>query len=98
MAESSVVLSPAEAQQVATGLDEDAQLMSNTQLAELLVGQPADVQAEIIRINTEARPIALQVALLVPLVAGLIGLLASFGMMRQKDVKPSAAVEGMAFG
>ena len=72
--------------------------MSNTQLAELLVGQPADVQAEIIRINTEARPIALQVALLVPLLAGLLGLLTSFGMMRQKDVKPSAAVEGMAFG
>ena len=41
--------------------------MTNTQLAEQLVGQPADVQAEIIRINTEVRPIALQVALLVPL-------------------------------
>ena len=70
--------------------------MSNTQLEELLVGQPADVQAEIIRINTEARPIALQIALLVPLGAGLIGLLTSFGMMRQKDIKPSVAVEGMA--
>ena len=98
MAESSVVLSPAEQQQVAAGLDEDAQLMSDAQLEQLLVGQPADVQAEIIRINEEARPISLQAALLVPLFAGLIGLFASFAMMRQKDVKPSAAVEGMAFG
>ena len=78
MAESSVVLSPAEQQQVAAGLDEDAQLMSDAQLEQLLVGQPADVQAEIIRINEEARPISLQAALLVPLFAGLIGLFASF--------------------
>ena len=98
MAESSLVLSPAEAQQVATGLDENAELMSNTQLAELLAGQPADVQAEIIRINTEARPIALQLALLVPLLSGLVGLGVSYGMMRQKDIEPSAAIEGMAFG
>ena len=46
-----------------------------------------------------ALPIAIFLVLtLVPLFAGLIGLLASFGMMRQKDVRPSAAVEGMAFG
>lgn len=70
LAESSVVLAPEEQQQVTAGLEEDAELMSNTQLEELLVGQPADVQAEIIRINTEARPFALQVALLVPLIAG----------------------------
>ncbi len=98
MAESSAVFTPAEAQQVATGLDEDAQLMSNTQLAELIVNQPPDVEAEIIRINTEARPISLQIALLVPLLAGLLGLLTSFRMMRQKDIKPSAAIEGAAFG
>ena len=99
LAESSAVLSPGPRRSRSRpALDEDAQLMTNTQLDALIVGQPADVEAEIIRINTEARPIALQVALLVPLFAGLLGTLASFGMMRQKDVKPSAAVEGMAFG
>ena len=61
LAESSEVFSPEEAQQVAKALDEDAQLMSNTGLEEAIVGQPPDVEAEIIRINTEARPIALQV-------------------------------------
>jgi hypothetical protein len=67
------VLTPSEQQQVAQALEDDAEVMSNAQLEELLVGQPEDVQAEIIRINTDARPLALQVALIVPLLAGLIG-------------------------
>jgi MFS family permease len=98
MAESSAVLSPEEAQQVANALDDDAQLMSNTQLAEVLVGQPADVEAEILRINEEARPIALQLALLVPLIAGIVGLIAAQRMMREPDIEPSADIEGVAFG
>jgi EmrB/QacA subfamily drug resistance transporter len=98
LAESSPVLSPEQAQQVATALDEDAQLMTNTQLEEVIVNQPPDVEAEIIRINTEARPLSLQVALLVPLVAGLLGTAVSFRMLRQPDIAPSAAVEGVAFG
>jgi hypothetical protein len=72
--------------------------MSDEKLAGLLVDQPPDVQAEIIRINTEARQVALQAALLVPLLAAIIGLAVSFGMTRQPDVAPSAAVEGVAFG
>jgi len=98
MAHNSAVLTPAQADQVATALDQDAQLMSNTQLEQQLAGQPEAVQAEIIRINTEARPIALQVALLVPLLAGLVGLGASFLMGRQPDIKPSASLEGLDFG
>src|SRR5215216_2219397 len=66
MAEASTVLAPAEQQRVAAALEDDAEVLSNTQLAELLAGQPEPVQDEIIRINTEARPLALQVALLVP--------------------------------
>ena len=68
MATSSTVLPDDEKQQVATVLEEDAEFMSNDALAELLVDQPEDIQAEIIRINTEARPIALQIALLIPIV------------------------------
>ncbi len=98
MAENSAVLSPAEQQQVATGLEDDAELMSNTALEELLVDQPQDVEDEIIRINTEARPFALQVALLVPLLAGLLGLITSFRMMRLPDPAPSSSAEGMVLG
>jgi hypothetical protein len=56
------------------------------------------VQDEIIRINTEARPLALQVALLVPVLAGLAGLFNSFRMMRLPDPSPSNAAEGLALG
>ena len=98
MAEASTVLAPAEQQRVAQALEDDAEVMSNTQLEELLVGQPEEVQDEIIRINTDARPLALQVALLVPILAGLVGLFNSFRMMRLPDPTPSASAEGMALG
>jgi EmrB/QacA subfamily drug resistance transporter len=98
LADASSVLEPAEKQRVANALEEDAQVLSNTQLDELLVGQPEDVQAEIIRINTEARPLALQVALLIPILAALAGLFNSFRMLRLPDISPSASAEGMALG
>jgi hypothetical protein len=98
MAESSTVLPPAEQQQVADVLEDDAEVMSNTELEELLVGQPAEIQAEIIRINTDARPLALQIALIVPILAGLIGLFISFRMMRHPDPEPSAVAEASVLG
>ena len=55
LAKDSTVLSPAEQKQVAQGLDDDAEVMSNTQLEELIVNQPPDVEAEIVRINTDAQ-------------------------------------------
>ena len=96
-AEASTVLSPAEQQQVAQALEDDAEVMSNAKLEELLVGQPKDVQDEIIRINTESRPLALQVALLIPILAGLAGLGVSFRMRRQPD-PTSSSTEGMTLG
>ncbi|WP_345761223.1 MFS transporter [Diaminobutyricibacter sp. McL0608] len=83
---SSTVLPEAEQQQIVQTLEHDAEVMSNTQLEKQLEGQPADVKAEVIRINTEARPLALQIALLVPLLAGLIGLFLSFRMIRLPDI------------
>ena len=52
--------------------------MSNTELEQLLVGQPEEIRDEIIRINTDARPLASQVALLIPILAGLVGQFNSF--------------------
>jgi MFS family permease len=98
LALASTVLPPDDQQRVAVALEEDAQVLSNTQLEELLANEPAAIQDEIIRINTEARPLALQVALLVPLIAALIGLLNSFRMMRLPDIKPSGSVEEFGFG
>ena len=47
-------------------LEDDAEVMSNTALAEQITGQPAEVEAEVLAINDEARNRSLQVALLVP--------------------------------
>ena len=93
MAQDSTVLPAAAKDQVATALEDDAEVLSNTHLREQLADEPAAVREEIVRINTDARPLALQVALLVPMLAGLIGLLIAFLMMRRPDPAPSAAAE-----
>ncbi|HEX5191856.1 MAG TPA: MFS transporter [Solirubrobacteraceae bacterium] len=98
MAQASTVLSPTEQQRVADTLEHDAQVMSNSRLERQLADEPEQTRAEIIRINTDARHIALQIALLVPILAGLIGLFNSFRMMRLPDPVPSGAAEGMAPG
>jgi hypothetical protein len=98
MAENSDVLPKASQEQVADALEDDAQVMSNTQLEKQLAGQPPEIRAEILDINTDARHRALQVALLIPLLAGLLGFVNALRMMRAPDPKPSSAVEGMALG
>src|SRR5262245_30301473 len=96
-AQSSTVLPPADKQHVAQVLEDDAQVMSDAQLQELLVGQPPAIQDEILSINADARHLALQIALLVTLLASLVGLANAFRMMRLPDPQPSAA-EGAALG
>jgi EmrB/QacA subfamily drug resistance transporter len=98
MANNSAVLPASAQQQVARSLEHDAEVMSNTQLEQQLQGQPEAIQDEIIRINTDARHIALQVALLIPILAGLVGLFNSFRMIRLPDPAPVSDVEGMALG
>jgi hypothetical protein len=91
MAQSSTVLPQTEQQQVAQVLEDDAEVMSNTQIQQLLVNQPPEIQNEIIRINTDTRPLALQVALLIPLLAGLIGVFNSFRMIRIPETPSTAS-------
>jgi EmrB/QacA subfamily drug resistance transporter len=97
-ADSSSVLTPAEQEQVADGLEHNAEVMTNTELEELLAGQPPDVQEEIIDINTDSRPIALQIALLIPLLAAGLGLVNGFRMTRLPDPEPSSAAEATLAG
>jgi EmrB/QacA subfamily drug resistance transporter len=97
LAEASTVLTPEQQQEVSAALEHDAEVMSNTALDAQIVDQPPEIEAEIIRINTEARPLALQVALLIPIFASLLGLLVSFRMMREPD-PVSSGVEGLVLG
>jgi len=73
-------------------------VLTNTQLQSQLAGEPQQIQDEIIRINTKARPIALQVALAIPVLAALLGLATSFRMVRLPEIEPSAAADGMILG
>ena len=98
MTEDSDVIPAEQQQQIADTLEEDAEVVSNEQLAELLSEEPEAVSAEIVRINTDATDLSLQIALLVPTLAALLGLLNSFRMMRLPDVSPSASVEGAVLG
>jgi len=97
-AASSNVLNPSQQEQVANGLEHDAQIMSNTYLQQQISGQQADVQADIIGINTKARHVALQTALLIPLLAGTLGLINSLRMLRQPEPKPSGSADITALG
>jgi EmrB/QacA subfamily drug resistance transporter len=94
----STVLTPAQQDHVSNVLEHDAEFMTNTQLAALLVHEPKETRDEIIRINTEARHRALQFALLVPFVAGVLGLANAFRMVRQPDPQSSGAGDGLVLG
>src|SRR3954449_11246444 len=96
MTNASPVIPSAQQQQIAKTLEDDAQVVSNTQLDELLVHEPPAVREEILSINTDSSNLALQVALLVPLLAGLLGLVDASRMLRLTDIKPSASVEAAA--
>jgi hypothetical protein len=98
MTESSEIIPPAQQQQIAAALEHDAEVMSSTQLEQKITGQPAAVEAEVVSINDDARNLSLQIALLVPLLAALLGLGNSFRMLRLPDKKPSASLDGMGFG
>jgi hypothetical protein len=92
--EDSAVIPQAQQQQIADTLEDDAQVMSNSQLEPLLAGEPEDVQAEVLRINKKARDRSLQIALIVPVLASLLGLLNAFRMRRLPDPVP-ATIEGV---
>jgi MFS family permease len=94
----STVLAPEDKAQVAAVLEEDAQILSDTQLQARLATETPEVQAEILRINDEARQQALQIALLVPLLAALLGFANAFRMIGQPDPEPSEAAEMMLGG
>ena len=98
MTEDSQVIPAAQQQQIAAALETDAEVMSNTELDKRITGQPPNIEQEILAINNDARNRSLQVALLIPLLAGLGGLANSFRMVRLPDVKPAAPLEGMDLG
>jgi len=98
MTNASPVIPSSQQQQIAQTLEDDAQVISDTQLNELLADEPPAVSEEIRDINTDATDLALQVALLVPILAGLLGFFNSFRMVRQPDAEAKPGVEAAVLG
>src|SRR6476646_9080158 len=94
----STVIPQAQQQQISAELESDAEVMSNTQLQQQIADEPQHIQDAILAINTDARNRSLQVALLVPALASLLGLANSFRMRRLPDIKPAAPLEGLDLG
>jgi MFS family permease len=91
MSNASPEIPSAQQQQIAQTLEDDAQVISNTDLDERLAEEPAPVQKEVLRINTDATNLALRVALLIPILAGFLGLLSAGRMVRLTKREPVAA-------
>lgn len=98
MVDDSAVIPASQQQQISQTLENNAEVMSNTHLKKLVADEPPAVQDEILTINTDSTNLALQVALLIPILAGGLGLLDSFRMLRLPDIAPSAAAESAALG
>jgi EmrB/QacA subfamily drug resistance transporter len=96
MTNASSVIPSSSKQKISHTLEHDAQVVSNTQLEQLLRHERPAVQKEVLSINTRATNLALQVALLIPILAGLLGLFDATRMMRLPDIEPSASVEAAA--
>jgi hypothetical protein len=96
--ESSTVIRPAQQNQITGTLEHDAQVVSNTQLEEMLAHERPAVRQEVLAINRDSTNLALQVALLVPILASGLGLCNSFRMLRLPDIEPSSGVEGAVLG
>ena len=96
MTNESKVIPSFKQQQIAHTLEHDAQVMSSTQLEDQFKHERPAVREEVLSINNRATNLALQVALLIPILAGLLGLFNSFRMMRLPDIEPTASVEAAA--
>ncbi len=94
----SPIIPAAQKQQIADHMETSAEVVSNSQLQTDISDQPQDVQAEVLAINKTATHRALQVALLVPLIAAAIGAMNAFKMESLPDIKPKAGAESVMAG
>ena len=90
LTEQSDVIPPAQQQQIADTLEDDAEVMSNTQLERLLAGEPEDVPAEILEASTARRGTApCRSRCSCPILAGMLGVLDALRMRRLPDPVPA---------
>ncbi|MFI0433005.1 MAG: MFS transporter [Candidatus Nanopelagicales bacterium] len=98
LTDASTVIPEGQKQTISAALEQNAEVVSDTQLQTLIAEEPPAVQTEIIAINDEARALSLQIAMLVPVLACLLGLINAFRMVRLPDIEPASSTEGLDFG
>ncbi len=84
--------------QITTKLESSAEVVSNTQLQAAIAHEPQNVQDEVLAINKTATHRALQIALLIPTAAALIGTFNSFRMEKLPEIKTSSTTESVMAG
>ena len=94
----STVIPEAQKATISASLEQNAEIVSDTQLQAVIAEEPPAVQAEILAINAEARSRSLQIAMLIPVLACLLGFANGFRMVRLPDIEPSSSAEGLDFG
>ena len=97
LTDSSTVIPEDQKQTISTALEENAHIVSDTHLQTLVAEEPPAVQAEITAINDQARARSLQVAMLIPVLACLLGFANAFRMVRLPDIEP-ASHQGLDLG
>jgi predicted MFS family arabinose efflux permease len=80
---------------VSQTMESSAEVMSDAKVQELVAHEPPAVGAEIVHINSTARDRSMQFALLVPVLAALIGLIGGFRMRKLPEIEPKASLEGV---
>ena len=86
------------------GLEDVAEWLGVARRAVDRVGTPCSlnrvrpVEAAVLEVNDEARNRSLQVALLIPLLASLLGIGNAYRMLRLPDIKPTSDLDGVDFG
>ena len=93
LSNNSTVIPASQQQQIATKLESSAEVVSNSQLQASISTEPQNIQSEVLSINKTATHQALQVALIVPIAAALIGTANAFRMQRLPDLKPPEGAE-----
>lgn len=94
----STVIPDSQKQTIATALEQNAEIVSDTQLQAIIADEPPAVQADILAINDKARALSLQVAMLIPVLACLLGLINAFRMVKLPDIEPSSSMDGLGLG
>lgn len=97
LTDNSSVIPDGQKANLSAAMESDAELLTDSQVQSAVSDQPAAVQNEVLAINDRARATALQVAMLIPVLACAVGLVNAIRMRRLRDIDVISR-EGLGLG